>query len=156
MCIDSQLKSRVLGLCKVYLKNIYDHVNWEFLYYLLERSRFGEKWRAWIAFCISTVHYSVLINGAPFVFFSSTRGLRQRHPSSPTLFVLVMEAPSWMMPATVERGLLEGFTVRSRNVAETVVSHFLFAGDTLIFCEANGEHLQNLRFLFYVLKRSRD
>jgi hypothetical protein len=29
-----------------------------------------------------------------------------------------------------------------------------FADDTLIFCEANGEHLCNLRCLFYVSKRS--
>jgi hypothetical protein len=131
------------------LEKAYDHANWEFLLYLLERSGFGEKWSAWIAFCISTVCYFVLINGAPSRFFSSTRGLRQGDPLSPLLFLLVMEALSKMMSATVDRDLLEGFTVGSRNVAELVVSHLLFADDTLIFCEANGEHLRNLRCLFF-------
>jgi len=106
------------------------------------------------AFCISTVHYSFLINGAPSSFFSSTRGLRQEDPLSPLLFVVVMEALSRMMSAKVDRGLLDGFTVGSRSVAGIVVSHLLFADDILIFCEANGEHLCNLRCLFNVSKRS--
>jgi hypothetical protein len=77
------------------------------------------------------------------------------YPLSPLLFVVVMEALSRMMSATVDGGLLGGFTVGSRSVAGIVVSHLLFfADDTLIFCEANGEHLCNLRCLFYVLKRS--
>jgi len=55
-----------------------------------------------------------------------------------------------MMSATVNPSLyfLDGFTVGSRNVARMVVSHLLFVDATLIFCEANGEHLRNLRCLF--------
>jgi hypothetical protein len=128
----------------------------EFLLYVLQRCGFGGKWRAWIAFCISTVRYSVLFNGAPSGFFSSDRGLRQGDPLSPLLFVVVMEALSRMMVATVDKGLVDGFLVGSRNNAGMVVSHLLFADDTLIFCGANGEHIRNLRCLFYVLKRSRD
>jgi len=56
-----------------------------------------------------------------------------------------MEALSRMMSATVDRGLLDGFTVGSRSAARMVVSHLLFAYDTLIFCDANGEHLLDLR-----------
>jgi hypothetical protein len=55
-----------------------------------------------------------------------------------------MEALSRMISATMDRGLLSGFSVELRINAELVVSHLLYADDTLIFCEANYEHLRNL------------
>jgi hypothetical protein len=76
-CIDSRLRSGVPDLlCKLDLEKAYDHVNFEFLLYVLQSSGLGGKWRAWIAFRISTVQYFVLINGAHFGFFSSNRGLQ--------------------------------------------------------------------------------
>jgi hypothetical protein len=50
-----------------------------------------------------------------------------------------MEALSRMLSATVDRGLLLGFSVGLRNHEAMVVSHFLFANHTLIFCEPNVE-----------------
>jgi hypothetical protein len=55
-----------------------------------------------------------------------------------------MEALSRMISATMDRGLLSGFSVELRINAELVVSHLLYADDTLIFCEANNENLRNL------------
>jgi hypothetical protein len=58
--------------------------------------------------------------------------------------VIVMEALSRMMAATEDRGLVVGFSMGSKNNAGMVVSHLLFANDTLIFCVANGVHIRNL------------
>jgi hypothetical protein len=59
-----------------------------------------------------------------------------------------MEALSRMMSATVDRGLLSAFSVEWINHEEMVVSHLLFANDTLIFCEPSVEQFQNFRRLF--------
>jgi hypothetical protein len=144
-CLDSRLRSGEPGvICKMDLEKAYDHVNWDFLLYMLRRCGFGGKWCSWIAHCISSVRFSVLVNSSPTGFFSSSRGLRQGDPLSPLLFVIVMEALGRMISAAVSGGLLSGFSVGTG----TDISHLLFADDTLLFCGANPNHLCNLRSLF--------
>jgi hypothetical protein len=119
----------------------YDHVNWDFLLYLLQRWGFGEKLRAWIRFCISTVRLYILVNGTPSDFSNSTHGLRQGDPLSPLLFVVIMEALSQMLIAAIDQGNLAWFSVGSRDSNALVVNHLLFANDTLIFCGGQEEQI---------------
>jgi hypothetical protein len=144
--LDSRIKFDIPGLiCKLDLEKAYDHVSWSFLMYLLERCGFGVKWCNWIHFCISSVRFSVLINGTPCGFFPSSRGLRQGDSLSPLLFVLVMEALSRLMDRAVDRGYLEGFSVDNSNAFGLKVSHMLFADDTLVFCGATRDQLYHLK-----------
>jgi hypothetical protein len=92
--------------------------------------------------------FSVLVNGSPAGFFSSSCGLRQGDPLSPLLFVVVMEALSKMLSVSVNRGLFLGFSTGSRNSEAVHISHLLFADDTLVFCGANPDHLRYLRVCF--------
>ena len=83
-CLDSRLKSGQRGLlCKLDIEKAFDHVNWGFLTLLLEHCGFPDKWRHWISFCLSTIHFSILIKGTPHGFFGSSRGLQQGDPLSP-------------------------------------------------------------------------
>jgi hypothetical protein len=113
----------------------------------LKRCSFRERWRGWIAHCISTVCFSININGSPSGFFRSSRGLRQGDPLSPLLFVLVMEAFSRMIYATVDSGRLSGFSVGPSTQDAMMVSHLLFADDTLIFCDPIADQIRDLRCL---------
>ena len=96
---------------------------------------------------VSTVRFSMLINGTLEDFFDSSRGVRQGDLLSSLLFVVVMEAFSRMMNVAVERGLLASFSVDSRSSEAMDVSHLLFVDDTLIFGEPKVEQIQNLRCL---------
>ena len=142
------MKSGQLGLlCKLDIHKAFDHVNWGFLSLLLERCGFLDKWRRWISFCISTVRFSILINGTPHGFFGSSRGLRQGDPLSPLLFVLVLEAVGRMLDKVVHEGCLSGFNVSASADRSLMVSHLLFADDTLIFCDANIDQMLILRMV---------
>jgi len=151
-CLDSRIKSGEPGLlCKLDIEKAYDHVNCDFLLYMLRRCGFGERWCSWIAHCVSSVRFSVLVNGIPSGFISSSRGLRQGDPLSPLLFVIVMEALSKLFSITIQRGFLSGFSVGSGSNGVINISHLLFADDTLVFCGANPNHLLYLRMLLLSL-----
>jgi hypothetical protein len=62
--LDNRRRSGEPGiLCKMDVEKAYDHVNLDFLLYMLKRCGFGAKWCSWISFCISSVRISVLVNG---------------------------------------------------------------------------------------------
>ena len=89
-------------LCKLDIEKAYDHINWDFLFQILEKMGFGGKCISWIKWRISTTTFSVLFNGFPTGFFRSSRGLRQGDPLSPYLFVIGMEALSGLLKRAVE------------------------------------------------------
>jgi hypothetical protein len=120
-------------------------VNWNCLLYLLARMGFGYRWCHWIKTSISTVQFSVLVNGSPADFFGSSRGLRQGDPLSPLLFLLVMEVLSKLFQKTEEVGLTRGFMTGMLGGFEVRISHLLFADDTIVFCDAVPEQVLHIR-----------
>ena len=111
-CVDASLKSNLPSIiCKLDIEKAYDHVSWNFLMTTLERMGFPSKWRRWVYFYISTVHFSILVNGEAAGFFLSTIGLRQGDPLSPLLFILVMETLSRLIIKVTEVGLVEGMSM---------------------------------------------
>ena len=75
-CLDSKLKSGISGvIVKLDIEKAYDHVNWNALFYLMERMSIGEKWGRWMKAC-KYVSQCLLI-GPSLVFFGSSRGLHQ-------------------------------------------------------------------------------
>ena len=147
-CLNSRLKCCTPGVvCKLDIEKAYDHLNWDALFYLLERMGFGDRWRRWLRTCVSTVRFSVLVNGSPAGFFGSSRGLRQGNPLSPLLFLLIMKVLSRILKKTEEGGFIQCFHVGPVNSTSIRVSHLLFANDTILFSDASREQILSIRLV---------
>lgn len=109
---------------------------------------FGTRWISWIKQCISTVKFSVLVNRNPTGFFSSQRGHRQGDPLSPFLFILEMEGMSNPIYTTKEKRWISGFQAGGRSGMNIEITHLQYADDTLVFCDAVGDHIRMLRIIF--------
>ena len=151
--IDSMVKEKETGiLCKLDIKKAYDQISWNFLFTVLQQMGFGIKWISWIKWCITTVSFTVLLNGSPAGFFRSLRGLRQGDPLSPYLFVLGMEVFSILVEKAFARGFMSGHKFEGRSEETLQISHLLFADDTLVFCKDSKDQLSSL--LDFVVVRS--
>lgn len=75
-------------MLKIDLTKAYDSINWRFLLRVMEEIEFPNRFINWSSAYITTVSYSVVVNGKPILAFQATKGLRQRDPLSPYLFVI--------------------------------------------------------------------
>ena len=73
------------------------------------------------------------------------RGLCQGDPLSSLLFAIVMEALSSLLDGAVLAGHILGFIVGTRSNTPLMVTHLLFADNTLIFCDASASQVEYLR-----------
>ncbi|PKI42193.1 hypothetical protein CRG98_037432 [Punica granatum] len=72
---------------KIDMSKAYDRVEWGFLEVVLLRMSFQPAVNRWIMECVSTVSFSVLLNGQQTPEFVPTRGLRQGDPLSSYLSI---------------------------------------------------------------------
>ncbi|XP_074318329.1 uncharacterized protein LOC141655135 [Silene latifolia] len=121
---------------KLDMAKAYDRVEWRFLYRVLCVMGLDRNWVDRVMACVTSVSFSVLVNGNPSRTFRPTRGLRQGDPLSPYLFILCAEVLSSLMRQAVADGALHG--VRISNGAPEI-SHLLFAYDSIFFTRATEE-----------------
>lgn len=57
-----------------------DRLKWDFLLHVLKFLGFHDKWVSWIKECITTVSFSILVNGRPTDQFFPFAGYPSRGP----------------------------------------------------------------------------
>jgi hypothetical protein len=95
---------------------------------------FATRWIKMVMECISTVKYSIVVNGNPVGNITPTRGLRQGDPLSPYLFILCAEVLSCMLTQAEAKGVITGVPTSPKGPR---LSHLFFVDDSLLFCKVN-------------------
>lgn len=62
---------------KLDIQKAYDSVRWKSVIYILHKMNIHVPFLCWIYTCLSTVTYSLSINGFIFGYFGATQGIRQ-------------------------------------------------------------------------------
>lgn len=125
------------------MEKAYDRVEWNFLWQTLKAFGFPDPWINWVRVCVTTVSYSIKINGTTTKHFSPTRGIRQGDPLSPYLFILSMEVFTIMLSLGSQNhksGL--GFSLAPRTKK---IPCLLFVDDSLVLCKGTTIACKNLK-----------
>ena len=126
---------------KLDMSKAYDRVEWSFIEKVMEKTGFHEKWIQLIMQCITTVSYSMIINGSVHGCIFPTRGLRQGDPLSPYLFLLCVDGFSSLIKDAARNQMLSGISI-CRGCS--MVTHLFFANDSLLFCKATNQECHKL------------
>ena len=90
---------------------------------------------------VKTVSYFVLVNEESCGRIFPTRGIRQRNPLSPFLFLLCTEGLNGLIKKADLQGDIYCYSLCRRGPKLT---HLLFADDSLFFCRATMEECNNV------------
>jgi hypothetical protein len=97
--------------------------------------------------CITSVSFSVLINGDHSKLFGASQGLRQGDPLSPYLFLLLVEGLGHLLKRNVELGNIQGWSWGGDLPSQ---SHLQFVDDTALMGMATVREATSLRQLLDV------
>lgn len=130
---------------KVDLRKAYDTLEWIFLKQMLLDLGFPFKFVQWIMTCVTTVSYSLVLNGGLTKPFKGKRGIRLGDHMSPYLFVISMKYLSRELKQLHKNGDFN-FHPKCRKLNST---HVCFADDLLMYCRADMESIRILNNAFY-------
>ncbi|XP_042944540.1 uncharacterized protein LOC122278417 [Carya illinoinensis] len=136
---------------KLDMSKAYDRVEWEFLRKVMVKMGFNSRWVNLVMQCISTVSYSILVNGNPQGSFNPSRGIRQGDPLSPYLFILVSEVLSSLLNHAEVSKVIHGFQISRGKLS---INHLFFADDSLLFCRANAREWFSIHLLLNIYEEA--
>nr|XP_016511332.1 PREDICTED: uncharacterized protein LOC107828514 [Nicotiana tabacum] len=106
--------------------------------------RIKKKFIGWIMECVTTVSYSLALNGGLTRPFPAKRGIRQGDPMSPYLFVIAMEyLQREMSTLTMQKEFK--FHPKCKKLG---VTNIYFADDLLMFCRGDKQSVNALQDTF--------
>lgn len=126
---------------KMDMSKAYDQIEWSHLKAVLTKMGFGNWWVHLILQCVKIVSYRIVHARREIGPILPSRGLRQRDPLSPYLFILCAEGLSAMLHHFENRKFIQGVKVCKRAPS---ITHMLFADDSYLYCKAGESEAQRM------------
>ena len=120
-------------IMKIDIQKAFDSVHWDFLQEWLRELKFPPLFIRWVMKCITSVQFTISINGKQGKKFRGMRGLKQGDPLSPLLFVLSMEYLSRLF----KKASLQPEFEFHPHCKKLGITHLMFADDLVIICKAS-------------------
>ena len=127
---------------KIDLEKAYDKIEWSFIREMLVKANFPPDLRDIIMSHVSTVSTSILFNGETLDPIYPSRGIRQRVPLSPYLFILCMDFLVQLIEEKYNAKLWHPIKASQSGPA---FSHLLFANDLLFFAKLDYINCSKIR-----------
>lgn len=124
---------------KLDMSKTYDRVEWSYLEAVMKALGFKDQWVKLIMSCITSITYSMLVNGKSGKAIFSSRGLRQGDSLSPYFFLICAKGFSTLINKSDQLKKIQGARVVKEG---TSISHLLFPDDIILFIKQmlmNGE-----------------
>lgn len=136
---------------KLDMSKAYNRVEWLFLEKILLKMDFQASWVSLIMECITTVSYSILVNGEPKGMIKPSRGLRQGDPLPPYLFLFCAEGLNAILKQAADVGEIQGFSISRRGPKLT---HLFFTDDCLLLFRSSLEECEKIQELLAIYENA--
>ena len=133
-------KSSLMAI-KLDLQKAYDRVSWEFIHIMLLHLGFNEVFSNWVLSCISSVSFEILVNGGKTEKFRPSRGLRQRDPLSPYLFILGQEILSRMLDHKLRQSNIKGIKT---SISRPTITLVMYTDNIVLFSKATKKDVETI------------
>ena len=136
---------------KLDMSKAFDRVEWNFIKRVMERLGFNLRWISLIMQCITSVSYSVIINGATYGNIIPTMGLSQGDPLSPSLFLLCAEGLSSLIQEAAINQLINELLVCK---GYPKITHLFFIDDSILFYKAASSECRDLKNILQIYEEA--
>lgn len=123
---------------KVDIAKAFDTLNWDYLFIFLATLNIPSSFLHRLRACVCTPSFTIGYNGTVQGHFKGRRGLRQRDPLSPYLFVIAMNCLSLLL----NKGAEDGRFGYHAKCSSSKLTHLCFADDLLIFTDGKLSSVQ--------------
>ena len=131
-------------MLKINLAKAFDRIEWSFILDVLRHKGYHGHFIKVIHACISTVSFSVNVNGQFYGQISATRGIKIGYQLSPYLFVIAINELSLRLQQALDNASLTGVTL---GPGCPPIHSILFADDLIICGEENMQKVPTINHI---------